>query len=481
MSVALRVLSGARAGKRETFAKSLITIGRHPLCDLRFDPERDRDVSARHAEIVASGDAWLLRDSRSTNGTFVNGARLTSEHVLAIGDTIGFGDYGPKAEVTALAPHAGGPIALVRSPAPRVIAAYPAPRSTTPSVPRPVVARASAPSTNERIARAVAHGTRGVRRAVGAALALVLAVGVAALWSAHRAGEARQAQVDGLLRRSDSLTAQFDAQMRRMSGTVAGLDSALAEARGEGAELRARLARAGSDADVTALTAELHRSESRRAALATMAEQDNTAIARANAGAVALLAVRLAGGRSFTGTAFAVSPRGLMVTNRHLVRDDAGRPAERMLVMFSGESRWLPAHLVLASDADDLAFVQVEARGPFPAVAGVTGVRVDVGAPLAIIGYPLGMDAAMDRTTGDTIIASPTLGVGTASKALRDVLQIDAFAGEGSSGSPVFDRQGRVVGVIFGGARESSGRIVYAVPADRLVAQMPGESRSARR
>ena len=56
------------------------------------------------------------------------------------------------------------------------------------------------------------------------------------------------------------------------------------------------------------------------------------------------------------------------------------------------------------------------------------------------------------------------------SKRLDDVIQLDSYAGHGSSGSPLFDASANVVGVIYGGARESNGRIVYAVPAQRLAA-----------
>ena len=45
-----------------------------------------------------------------------------------------------------------------------------------------------------------------------------------------------------------------------------------------------------------------------------------------------------------------------------------------------------------------------------------------------------------------------TTTAGTISKRLDDVLQIDSYAGKGSSGSPVFDVRGHVVGVVYGGA-----------------------------
>jgi S1-C subfamily serine protease len=66
------------------------------------------------------------------------------------------------------------------------------------------------------------------------------------------------------------------------------------------------------------------------------------------------------------------------------------------------------------------------------------------------------------------ITARTTLGVGTISKSLPGVLQIDAFAIEGSSGSPVFGADGSLVGVVYGGADASAGRIVYATPSPAI-------------
>jgi S1-C subfamily serine protease len=68
-----------------------------------------------------------------------------------------------------------------------------------------------------------------------------------------------------------------------------------------------------------------------------------------------------------------------------------------------------------------------------------------------------------------------TMTLGAVSKVLGDTLQLDVFAAQGSSGSPVFSSDGLVIGVLFGSPTESNGRIIYAVPSSKLAAQMPGE------
>ena len=55
------------------------------------------------------------------------------------------------------------------------------------------------------------------------------------------------------------------------------------------------------------------------------------------------------------------------------------------------------------------------------------------------------------------------------SKVLDDLVQIDGYGAEGASGSPVFDGNGQVVGVLYGGQEGTGGRIVYAVPARKVL------------
>jgi putative serine protease PepD len=160
-----------------------------------------------------------------------------------------------------------------------------------------------------------------------------------------------------------------------------------------------------------------------------------------------------------------------------VVQDEQGRPAKRVSVIFDGTKQWKRSKVVGVSATDELAFIKIDDAGPYPVVEGVAKTNeAKVGAPVAIIGYPLGASTAGMGSDINKLVPKSTMGIGVVSKALTDTLQFDAFAAQGSSGSPVFDARGIVIGVLFGGQTESNGRIVYAVPSAKLVAQLPGEA-----
>ncbi|MEZ4404820.1 MAG: FHA domain-containing protein [Kofleriaceae bacterium] len=91
-------LSGSRRGQRQELASGArARFGRHPDCEVSFDAHRDIDASSRHAELRRTERGWVLVDLGSSNGTFVDGQRVT-ELAVPTGApvTIEFGPGGPR-------------------------------------------------------------------------------------------------------------------------------------------------------------------------------------------------------------------------------------------------------------------------------------------------------------------------------------------------------------------------------------------------
>ena len=80
------------------FTRFPVKLGRGTECDLVFDAELDRATSAEHATIHYGDAGFVLTDLGSTNGTFVNGSRITTA-VLKDGDRIELGHGGPHLRV----------------------------------------------------------------------------------------------------------------------------------------------------------------------------------------------------------------------------------------------------------------------------------------------------------------------------------------------------------------------------------------------
>ncbi len=99
--IRIRQIKGADSGREFEFNQDLIRIGRMPDSDVDFDPEIDLDASGRHAEIRAESGRYLLVDTGSRNGTWLNGQRI-KHAALGPGDEIEFGRGGPKLAVDVL-------------------------------------------------------------------------------------------------------------------------------------------------------------------------------------------------------------------------------------------------------------------------------------------------------------------------------------------------------------------------------------------
>jgi hypothetical protein len=69
-------------------AADRVTIGRAPDCDCVIS---DPTVSRHHAELRRDASEWMIADLGSTNGTRLNGWRLTGETRVRPGDQVAFG------------------------------------------------------------------------------------------------------------------------------------------------------------------------------------------------------------------------------------------------------------------------------------------------------------------------------------------------------------------------------------------------------
>jgi hypothetical protein len=108
----LEILDGDRVGDVLPVSARPLRIGRKPGNDLVIADEKTSGV---HAEVVLEGDRHVLRDLGSTNGTFLDGKRVT-EIVLSTGDIVTIGrvrvKFRGEGEPAATAAGAGGDPAL---------------------------------------------------------------------------------------------------------------------------------------------------------------------------------------------------------------------------------------------------------------------------------------------------------------------------------------------------------------------------------
>jgi serine protease Do len=143
------------------------------------------------------------------------------------------------------------------------------------------------------------------------------------------------------------------------------------------------------------------------------------------------------GGPTFQGmgSGFVVSPEGYVVTNDHVV----GKASE-IVVTFQDGKR-LPATLVGTDAKTDLAVLKVESESALPYARFGDSERARVGDWVVAIGNPFGLGgsatAGIVSARGRDIQSGP----------FDDFLQIDAPINQGNSGGPLFDLEGRVIGI----------------------------------
>ena len=181
---------------------------------------------------------------------------------------------------------------------------------------------------------------------------------------------------------------------------------------------------------------------------------------------------------SATGSGVIVKPDGLILTNHHVVGG-----ATRVMVTLH-DKRSYPA-LVLGTDArTDVAVVQLQRdpdEGPLPWVAMGDSDALRVGEWVVAVGHPF--EFAFSVTAG---IVSARGRRGIADDEIQDYIQTDAAVNPGSSGGPLFNLDGEVIGIntaIFSPGGASNAGIAFAIPSNmawRVARELLDSGRVAR-
>jgi S1-C subfamily serine protease/DNA-binding NarL/FixJ family response regulator len=201
------------------------------------------------------------------------------------------------------------------------------------------------------------------------------------------------------------------------------------------------------------------------------------------------------------GTGFLVKRDGKLITNHHVAEPwwnnedlkqllDHGAKAYVLSydAFFPGKSEGLRAKLDRISSQADVATLQLES--PLPANSAILELddhsqATVTGDPVVLIGYPTGIEGILARAGTDVAqkivgntqdvnrimsqlasqsLIRPTTTQGHIGDVLQDKIVYDAATTSGGSGGPLFNRNGKVVGVNFAVLRDFGGSNL-AVPA----------------
>ena len=158
------------------------------------------------------------------------------------------------------------------------------------------------------------------------------------------------------------------------------------------------------------------------------------------------------------GSGFIIDKKGIVVTNNHVIQG-----AEDIIVSVNSEE--YKAKIIGKDPYMDLAVLQIESNEKFIPVSFGDSDKARIGDWVIAIGNPFGLGGTV--TSG--IISSRNRDIGLTR--YDDFIQTDASINIGNSGGPLFDINGKVIGIntaIFapGGASSGSIGVGFAIPSN---------------
>lgn len=402
-------ITGLKRGQREVIAEANISAGRAPTSALAFAPT-DTRASAHHAEISFDGSGYVLRDTGSTNGTYVNGQRVYTTR-LASGDLIEFGTGGPQVQFEVEGEASSALVVAKTQALDRASAGL----STVPS--QTTTSKEFGRTTVRlMIDRAVKKTSTQFRVMVTTLTILVVALMAAVGYLAFRPAFQPAFDPKGIAAKNQAAVVFIYVKFTLLDENGQPIDTEAAT---------------GSGFVVSPdgyIVTNRH--------VVQLWEYDPTWVRNHYKGQIQEIKIVFAD-RS---------------------QDDA-KPVEVVRLSDSVDT--------------DVAILRVQPFQGMPVLSSFNSdvASLSQGDPVVVIGYPLGQTLFVFTKTQT---AQTSLTAGVISKVSPTKIQIDAAANSGNSGGPVFDAKGRVIAVLTQGlASLNAQNINFGTPIDAALALVP--------
>jgi serine protease Do len=163
------------------------------------------------------------------------------------------------------------------------------------------------------------------------------------------------------------------------------------------------------------------------------------------------------------GSGFIVDPAGYIVTNQHVVE----RAADLKIQVTTNDGKTYNAHYITGDDKKDLAFIKIDAKGPFPFI-NLDNISPNLlGETVIVVGNAVGYGSSISRG----VLSATKRDITIDNMEYKDLVQTDAAINPGNSGGPLIDISGRLVGIssakmAFTPQGVPTQGLGFAIPAD---------------
>ncbi|HXV36715.1 MAG TPA: trypsin-like peptidase domain-containing protein [Myxococcota bacterium] len=163
------------------------------------------------------------------------------------------------------------------------------------------------------------------------------------------------------------------------------------------------------------------------------------------------------------GSGFLVNEGGFILTNAHVIRN-----ATDIRVVRAKDREEFPARIIGVDPATDCALIRIEPQSDMKVLPLGDSEALDVGEIVLAVGNPLGLN----HTVTSGLISAKERVVEKGAASLVDYLQTDTAINPGSSGGPLLNLHGQVVGITTAIATEAQ-NIGFAIPIDTVKRVIP--------